>query len=436
MLAEQCLELLTAYVDGQLSARQQRLVQKLLKKSPEARTLLRKLQQDSHELMELPPPPPAPDMTLPVMQAIVQRGVHPHRRRRPAGTIPLWRGAAAAAAVLLLAAGASFLFFKELGENGKQGYVLHAHKPSPPGPSNNSNIAHPGPVDKDVAKKDAREPKPDDPPERNPGTNVVKEPDKKPDPDKVPMPPEKPDPSGISTAQGMQVINPHEAEIALPTLLRVRDLNQEKPRQTLIQELSRHDAYYVELLCREATQAFPRLQAALQAGGYEVVVDGPVQQRLKQPQPRTNYLVYLDNVTAEELAKLLLPLGQEDPKADNKAPVYGQFLSNDANLILCPMAAEHRRKVLDYLGADPRRAKATGPLGVDLTRPLSDQTADQLSGDKAGSRPASKSDRSALAMVHGVTPRSQSVEVKRYHDSHKPVRKGTLQIFLVLRGRS
>ncbi len=436
MLADQCLELLTAYVDGQLSARQQRLVQKLLKKSPDARNLLRKLQQDSHELMELPPPPPAPDMTLSVMQAIVQRGVHPHRRRRPAGTIPLWRGAAAAAAVLLLTAGASFLFFKEIGDNGKQGQVIHAHKPIQPGKPNDGNIAQPGPVDKDVAKKDAREPKPDDPPERNPGTNVVKEPEKKPDPDKVPTPPEKPDPNGISTAQGMRTFNPSEAEVALPTLLRLRDLAQEKPRKTLIHELARHDAFYVEVLCRDTTHAFPRLQATLQAGGYEVIVDGLAQQRLKQPQPRTNYLVYLDNVTAEELAKLLQPLGQEDPRADQKAPAYGQFLSNDANLILCPMGTEHRRKVLDYLGADPRRAKATGPLGVDLTRPLSDQTADQLSGDKAGSKPANKSDRSALAMVHGATPRSQSAEVKRYHDNHKPVRKGTLQILLVLRGRS
>ena len=45
------------------------------------------------------------------------------------------------------------------------------------------------------------------------------------------------------------------------------------------------------------------------------------------------------------------------------------------------------------------------------------------------------SERSALAMVHGPLPRSQSAEVKRYLDGHKPARKGTLQILLVLRGR-
>jgi len=438
MLAERCLELLTAYVDGQLSARQQRLVQKLLKKSPEARTMLRKLQQDSRDLMELPSPPPAPDVSLSVMQAIAQRGLHPGRRRsRPVGTVPLWRVAAAAAAVLLLTAGASFLFFKGLGGNGGNGNVAHKHKPAVPGTP--SEVVQSGSVDKGIVKKDAEERKPvDKQPPRDNGSTVAEKPEKKPDPDRPSVTPDTPDPgpSGIRTDQSVIPFNPHEAEVALPTLLRLRDLDQEKPRQTLIRELSRHDGFYIEVLCREATHAFPRLQAALQAGGYEVIVDGAAQQRLKQPQSKTNYLVYLDNVTPEELAKLLGPLGQEDTKADKKKPAYGQFQSNYANLIVCPMAAEHRRKVIDYLGADPRRAKATGPLGVDLTRPLSDQTAEQLTGDKAGSPPTNKgSDRSALTMVHGTTPRSQSAEVKRYLDGHKPARKGTLQILLVLRGR-
>src|SRR4051812_11876856 len=118
MLAEKELELLTAYVDGELSARRQRLVLKLLRKSPEARAFLGKLQQDSDALLELPPPPSTPDVTLSVMQAIGQRRLSPGGRpARPAGTVPLWRVAAAAAAVLLLAGAGSFLFFTRLADN-------------------------------------------------------------------------------------------------------------------------------------------------------------------------------------------------------------------------------------------------------------------------------------------------------------------------------
>jgi len=441
MLAEDQLELLTAYVDGQLSPRRQRHVLKLLKKSPEARELLSKLQKDSHDLMELPPPPPAPDLSLSVMQAIAQRGLHPGRRLRPVNAVPLWRVVAAAAAVLLLTAGASFLFFKELGQNGqngRNGNLAHHPKPIPTPKSNDgNNVVPPDQGEKEIAKKPPEEQKPVDPPEKSPGTAVAEKPEKKPDPDKPTVPSVTPDPGpgGIATGQVMGVFNPHEAEVALPTLLRLRDLDQEQPRRKLIRELSRHDGFYVEVLCREATHAFPRLQAALQAAGHEVIVDGAAQQRLKQPQMRTNYVVCLDNVTPDELAKLLQPLGQEDPKADKKKPAYGQFLSNDANLIVCPMSGEHRRRIVGYLGADPRQVKATGPLGVDLTRPLSEQTVEQLTSDR-GPRPAVKgSERSALAMVHGPLPRSQSAEVKRYLDGHKPARKGTLQILLVLRGR-
>lgn len=430
MLAVQYLELLTAYVDGELSARRQRLVVKLLKRSPEARALLQKLQSDSHDLLQLPPPPRRPvDVSAGVMQAIQQRGLRPGRKRRPvAGTVSLWRGVAAAAAVLLFSAGSTYLFFKEMGDQSRPATVARRQAPDAPLQANRDKPT-PAPVEDGVAKKPPEERQPIEEPRRTPNETVVKEAPKVPDPEK-PVLPEKPDPVIVSGAPSMDVLNPHEAEVALPTLLRLRDLNQEKPYQTLVKELGRHDGFYIELLCKEPTHALPRVQAGLQAGGVELLVDGAAQQRLKQPQLKTNYVVYLDNVTPEELAKLLQPLGQEDAKADKKKPAYGQFLSTDANLVVCPMGLEHRRKIVGYLGADPRQARATGPLGVDLTRPIAEQTADQLTGDRK------TAERSALALVHGALPRSQSAEVKRYLDGHKQPRKGTLQVLLVLRARS
>ena len=54
MLPERFRELLTAYVDGELSARQRRHVLRLLRRSVEARRLLHFLQSDSHNLIHLP----------------------------------------------------------------------------------------------------------------------------------------------------------------------------------------------------------------------------------------------------------------------------------------------------------------------------------------------------------------------------------------------
>src|SRR5258708_5038577 len=113
MLDEKDRELLTAYVDGELSARQRRAATRLLRKSTDARTLLRKLQADSDALIRLSMPPAAPDVSDPVIQLIVERGLQPgHRKPQSVAAIPLWKGLLAAAAVLLAVSAASFLFFK------------------------------------------------------------------------------------------------------------------------------------------------------------------------------------------------------------------------------------------------------------------------------------------------------------------------------------
>jgi hypothetical protein len=215
----------------------------------------------------------------------------------------------------------------------------------------------------------------------------------------------------ILAAPSMEVFQPRSADLAVPFLFKLRDLSQDKGRQALVQELSHSGGFYVEILCREGTVAFPRLQAALKAGGINLLIDQGAASRLKQPEFKTNYLVYLEDVTAEELAKLLEPLGQEEPKKDKdaKKPPVAQFSGNDPNLILCPLTSEHRRKLGAFLGVDPRSAAASGKSSEHL----------------------------AVAMAYSPSaPRPQSAEVKRFLESRKAPRKGSLQVMLVLRGKA
>jgi hypothetical protein len=104
----------------------------------------------------------------------------------------------------------------------------------------------------------------------------------------------------------------------------------------------------------------------------------------------------------------------DDSKGDRKKPAAGQFLSNDANLILCPMTGEHRKRLANLLGVDVVEALAK-------ENPTSS---------------AKSSERQAIAMAYVPTAiKTPSPEVKKYLDSRKPARKGTLQVLLVLRGR-
>src|SRR5438128_59955 len=103
MLADRYQQLLTAYVDGELSARQQRIVQRLLRRCPEARQLLDRLLADASALRALPPPPLGADLSFAVVGAITARRLTPRpgRKRPAAAGFPGWVGLAAAAAVLV-----------------------------------------------------------------------------------------------------------------------------------------------------------------------------------------------------------------------------------------------------------------------------------------------------------------------------------------------
>ena len=92
MLPERYRELLTAYVDGVLSARQRRHALRLLRRSAEARRLLQRLQSDSDALIHLPKPHLDRDLSEPVLKKIAAARPLPihrlRRSRRPAPTRP------------------------------------------------------------------------------------------------------------------------------------------------------------------------------------------------------------------------------------------------------------------------------------------------------------------------------------------------------------
>src|SRR5205814_1260964 len=114
MLPDQLRQLLTAYVDGELSNRQRKAVERLLRRSPAARTLLRQLQEDARRLRALPRHHLGEEFTARVLRAVRQRQAQGRRTeaaRRAA--FPVWAGVAAAAAVLMAVGFGSFLYFAQ-----------------------------------------------------------------------------------------------------------------------------------------------------------------------------------------------------------------------------------------------------------------------------------------------------------------------------------
>ena len=92
MLSERLLQLLTAYVDGEVSAHQRKVVLRHLRNSPEARGLLKKLQDDAARLQQLPVQVMGQDLSQKVLARIAEQVVRPIRVSAPQVPSPVPRG--------------------------------------------------------------------------------------------------------------------------------------------------------------------------------------------------------------------------------------------------------------------------------------------------------------------------------------------------------
>jgi hypothetical protein len=438
MLPDHLLQLLTAYVDGELSTRQRKAVLRLLHRSAEARRLYQQLRDDAARLRGLPRARLGRHFAQRVLRNLSDGRLQLDRRsgvaERPA--IPSWVGLAVAAAVLLIVSVSSYLYFAAVPPEGNPDGAADLKKPAPaePGPER-----QPGPEkEPPVPPRAKHEQKPSGRPglflwaldqagrwgaeqfARRPSPGGPKE---KRESDPLVSPPK--GVFDIDFVRGPKLL-----------LLKVRELDQEKPRQQLRDGLNQESAHRLVLFCLETAKALPRLQTALQAHGVRLLIDKEAQTCLTK-RLKTNYVLYAEDLTAEELATILQEIGRDDKKAE--AQRDGQF----DRLMVNPLGPDDYKELSSLLGVDAKVLQPSKP-GIDPRKPVSDGTADNVIRVLEGQGPprpdpskppVSKApERLALVLPSNVArPRSPSKEVKQFLDSRKERRPGTVQMLLVLR---
>jgi hypothetical protein len=448
MLLDRYRQLLTAYVDGEITNRQRRHVARLLHRSPEARQLLQQLQQDARSLRQLPYPQLPVDLTGSVLHTIAERRLTPGRRRVArvspaaswAGPLAAW---AAAAAILLILGVASYLYFAaSLLHSGNADFTEKPKEPS--ATVAESPDSAPTPIARhEKPTPDARDDKPSNPPHRPPvveSPEVVQRPPegpKKPTPEPRPAPPKE---EPVLTDR-LEMFQFSKVSDVLPEVFKVSEFDRDAIRKNLIAELRKDANFRLELPCQNGTRAFQCVQSAAQALNIGLVIEKGARERLKL-QARTNYVVYLENLTPDEVAHFLRQIGAEDAKNAARKPAEAQF----DRLVLTRMTPQNHKELSTLLGIDPTESEPAtkGPLGVDPRKPLTDVTAQQvgqaLAGQGATPRPqpgkpaAKPPERNALVLAYNpVRPSPGSDEIKRFLDSRKPVKAGTIRVLLVLR---
>ena len=437
MLTDHCRELLTAYVDGELTPRQHTAVLRLLQQSAEARDLLRRMQQDAEAMRGMPRFKLDRDLSAPVLRIIAERRLRPGSRRRiverPQTNFPAWAGFSAAAAALILVAIGSYLYFSASVHETPGPDVVAAGK---------KEVAPKSPVQ--VEQRKEQEPK------KAVRTEVVK----RSEPEDVPAP---------AVAEATNTNKPSDAVGAPPDpvagmemfrvapvtplqILKMADLDQEPQRKQLLADLAKEPAFRMESPVKSSTKAFDRLKAALTARGIGLVIDQTAQARLtasaRLAKIKTNFVLYVEDMTPEELLQLFQSAAAEDRKAEKLKKGDAQFEA----IVITKMADADREELCNLLGLKAKKLPdpPTGPLGVDIRKPVSENTGGEITKNLTGQggvpRPEpgkivpKPPERLALVMPYNpVRPRPDSPEVKRFLAGRRPPRPGTVHVLLVLR---
>ena len=444
MLTDRCHELLAAYVDGELTPRQHKALLRLLQRSAEARDLLRRMQQDAEALRQLPQQRLDRDLSAPVVRLIVERRLQPgsgRRRRiteRRQPNFPAWAGFSAAAAALLLVALGSYVYFSASMNEGPNEDALAKGKIEQP-------------VKPPEKPKNDKLPTPEPKKEQAPAVAVKPtEPETVPPPTVAESGTGKPADAAIVAAPdpvaGMEMFR--VAPVTPLRIVKLAELDQEAGRQALLKDLRKEPGHRMESPCKNSLKAFDRLKAALTASGIGLVIDQTAQGRMtaqaRLTKLKTNFVLYVEDVTPEELVQLLQHAAAEDRKAEKTKKGDTQFEA----VVVNAMTDADREELCKLLGVKAKKLPdppaATGPFGVDVRKPLSEKTGDDIAKNltgqggvprpESGKSPVKPPERLALAMPYNpVRPRPDSPEIKRFLAGRKPPRPGTVQVLLVLR---
>jgi hypothetical protein len=439
MLTPQELELLTAHVDGELTAAQRRQVSSLLEHSAEARDMLTWLEQDAQRLRGLPRRPAPFDFSAGVLDAIVKLDRRPAPRPRvvlpPAvHKFPRWVGYATAAAVLLAVGVGSFVYnwkSQDAGEGNGNAVARNngdEEKNTRRGADKDTYVKV-GPEDEGKTKNGSPLVKVEG--KDKSGTTTQSDKGTKPINTAPPI-----EGSALLTSGGGTSPKLERVELDLPSVARLHDLDRGEAAKVLADRLAKLKGARVELTAKDAVRAFEPLRAAMEAKKVRLHIDPATQARRKKTLSKTDFIVYAENLTPADLIDVLRQVGVADRAGEMRF---------DGAVVVREISFERKdlrwdsKDLTDLLGIDPRVTKpatAKRKAGVDIRRDLADQTAfDVVAALDGRGVPRPGAEVALHAYVsHLPSPKSRgTVELKRFLELRQPARPGTLAVLLVLR---
>jgi len=392
MITDDLLQLITASVDGELSAVESRRLSRLLNTCEEARAIHARFKADSNKLHALPRLAPPADLQNRVMARIAaltpvparlsklqprptsQPKAEPARHAQPySRKSQSWIPIAIAASLLLGVTASSFLFF-----NQQQPRNSFARNPNRPPPATLKGATDPEwakwlPVETD--------PRPSVPVHRDnllPDVTIARL-----DFPSVPVTPDAvalaPDPRSVRPdLMGARLLPETRfdlVEIRIPFLKPVSAFEIEDVRQQFVEEIAQ-DPARIDLFTRNPVRAVELFREASKSMGVHLSVDGNTISQL-QKRPLGAVMIYTESLTGSDLATLFSKLNAEDAKV---SPHVFDMLHST------PVSDLDARDLKVVLGFDPglykrpmtEKSNEKSERNLDPNKSLSAGTADQI----------------------------------------------------------
>jgi hypothetical protein len=427
-MTDELLQLMTAAVDGELSATDAQRLRKLLDSSAEARAVFAKLKSDSKRLRGLPRVEPPTDLHTRVMARVATAtpppNTAPARKPEPArqpATVPFahprtksprrWVPIAVAASLLLVVSASSFWYFTR-----DRGATV-ARNPNRPPPATRSGAGDPDwakwlPADGAGAGTPAPSPRDANNTARRDTPPVL--PQDVPAPGSVAIAPEPRvvSPDLIGSRIGLDIPPIEHIDARVPFLRPLTDLDREDVRKQLTDELGRDPAFRIDLFARDPARGVDCLLTAAKAAGATVHADANTMTLLRK-RLVTSVVIYTDSFTAAELTDLFVRLSREEAKISPR--VFDV-------LHAIPVAKSDATELREILGTDPGLFKRTipaperGEKGIENGKSISAGTADQIVKTITAGQ-GKPGEKSAVLMTWsstGRTPPAASAELKTF----------------------
>jgi hypothetical protein len=229
------------------------------------------------------------------------------------------------------------------------------------------------------------------------------------DSDTIPVPPPADEVLTSGNRAKVQAVQVVASRFSVPMAL--RSLTTADGVSRFRAELEKDATHRVEAFCREPWRGVERLQTVCRARGIGRQMDPAAQEGVRR-KVRQNYVLFSDDLTADQWAQLLRQVAAVDQKAEEREAGDGVY----DQLVVTP-----------FIGAD--RKDLTAIFGIDPSQPAAP-------GGPAAGQPSAKGAQ-RLAVLAAYQPSRGSIvvskEVKHFLDRRDARRPGQVGVMLVIR---